>query len=300
LAAWPDRPITIVHGLGPGGGVDTTARILAEHLARRLGQPVVVEPKPGAASVVAAGQVARSAPDGYTLALFPSTYGAAVSLRQNLGFRPVDDFAAVSLVSEFPYVIATYENHAIRDFRGLIDAGRNATQPILYATPGQGSAQHLLMELLGRLANIKLQQVPFRGGPQAVTEVLAKRIDLIVDAPLTLTEHFASGTLRPLAVTTKERSAGLPDTPAVSEAGFADFDVRGWMGLVAPAGLPDTIVRRLNAEAGAILADAGVAERLQALGTNARGSTPEMLRDRLASDIAKWTAIVAEAGIQKI
>jgi len=205
LAAWPERSITITHGLGPGGGVDTTARILAEHLSRRLGQQVIVEPMPGAASVIAAGHVARSAANGHNLALFPSTYGAAAALRRNLGFRPVDDFTTISQISEFPYVIATYPEHAITSLQGLIGAGRSAPQPLLYGTPGQGSAQHLLMVQLARQAGIKFQHVPFvRGGLQQLTEVLAKRIDLIVDAPITLSEHFASGTLRPIAVSTKE------------------------------------------------------------------------------------------------
>jgi len=301
LAGWPERSITITHGLGPGGGVDTTARILAEHLSRRLGQQVIVEAMQGSASVIAASHVARSAADGHNLALFPSTYGAAAALRRKLGFRPVEDFTTVSQVSEFPYIIATYREHAITSLEGLIGAARSAPQPLLYGTPGQGSAQHLLMVQLERQAGIKFQHVPFaRGGLQQLTEVLAKRIDLIVDAPITLSEHFASGTLRPIAVSTKERSNQLPDTPSIFEAGFGDFDVRGWMGLVDPAGMPGEVVHRLNAEVAAILADAGVAERLRVLGTVARASSPELLRDRLAADIAKWTAVIDEAGIERI
>ena len=166
LAAWPERPITITHGLGAGGGLDTTARILAEHFSSRLGQQVLVEPMPGAASVVAAGHVARAAPDGYALAAFPSTYAAAAALRQNLGFRAVDDFAMIGQISKFPYIIATYPEHTIASLDGLISAARSASQPLLYATPGQGSAQHLLMSLLARQANVKLQTFPSAAAPR--------------------------------------------------------------------------------------------------------------------------------------
>jgi tripartite-type tricarboxylate transporter receptor subunit TctC len=299
-AAWPDRGLTIVHGLGPGGGVDVTARILADQFSSRLGHAVTVESRPGAATIVAAGQVARSAPDGYTLAVFPSTYAAAVALRRSLTFRPVDDFATVGQISEFPYIIATYREHAAADFPGLIRAARSAPQPLTYATPGQGSAQHLLMAMLAKSANVEFQHVPFRGGPQALTEVLAKRIDLIVDAPLILTEHLSTGTIRALAVTTRERSSWLPETPSIAERGFADFDVRGWMGLVAPAALPGTIVSRLNAELAGVLADANVRQRLHALGTEARTSSSEEFRARLVGDIDRWTTVIAQAGIERI
>jgi tripartite-type tricarboxylate transporter receptor subunit TctC len=140
LAAWPERSLTIVHGLGPGGGVDVTARILADEFARRLGHKATVESRPGAASIVAAGQVAKSAPDGYTLAVFPSTYAAAVALRRSLTFRPVDDFTMIGQISEFPYIIATYRQHAIAGFKDLIGTARSARQPLTYATPGEGSA----------------------------------------------------------------------------------------------------------------------------------------------------------------
>jgi len=299
LAAFPERPITITHGLAPGGGLDTTARVLAEHLTRRLGQQVLVEPMPGAATLVAARHISRSAPDGYTICLSSASYPTAAALRRSLDFRPVDDFSTISLVTQYPYVIATYREHPVSSLQGLISAARSASQPLLYGTPGTGSSAHLLMALLAGQANIKLQHVPFRGGAQALTELLAKRIDLMIDPPLLFSEHFANGTLRAVAVTSKERSSVLPDTPAISEAGFADFDVRGWMGLVGPGGLPDDIVRRFNSEVAAILADPAVIERFRALGSQARASTPDELRTRIAEEIAKWTAVITEAGIER-
>jgi tripartite-type tricarboxylate transporter receptor subunit TctC len=299
LAAWPDRNITIVHGLGPGGGVDVTARILADQFAQALGVPVTVESKTGAASITAAGFVAKSPPDGQTIAVFPSTYAAAVALRRSLPFRPVDDFTFIGQINEFPYVIATYRDHPVIDLRDLIARARSAAQPLTYATPGQGSAQHLLMALLAKSANITLQHVPFRGGPQALAEVLAKRIDLFVDAPLTLVEHVKTGTLRALAVSPRERSAWFPDVPAVSEFGFPDFDVRGWMGLVAPAGLADPILRGFQTRLGKVLNEPDVVQRFRALGTEARSSTADDLGSLVAGDIERWTRVIADAGIER-
>jgi tripartite-type tricarboxylate transporter receptor subunit TctC len=300
LAAWPERYITIIHGLGPGGGVDVTARILADRFARAFGVPVTVESKQGAASTTAAGYVAKAAPDGQTVAVFPSTYAAAAALRRTLPFRPVDDFSMIGQISEFPYVITTYPDHPVTDLRDFIVRARSASAPLTYSTPGLGSAQHLLIALLARSADINVQHVPFRGGPQALTEVLAKRIDLFIDAPLTLVDHIKAGSLRALAVTTRERSTWFPGVPTVSEFGFSDFDVRGWMGLVAPAGLQDSALRAFQAELAQILWDPEVMQRFKSLGTEARASSADEFRWRLAGDIERWTKIIADTGIERI
>jgi len=290
----------MIHGLGPGGGVDVTARILAEHFSKHFNQPVAVESRPGAASIVAACQVARSRPDGYTIAVFPSTYAAAAALRNNLPFRPVDDFTSIGQISDFPYVIATYRDYPNATLADLIRAARTASRPPIYGTPGEGSAQHLLMAMLAKLANIELQHVPFRGGPQALTEVLAKRIDIIVDAPLILSDHFRSGSLRPLAVTTRERSGLLPGVPTVAEAGFSDFDVKAWMGLVGPSGMPKAIVQVYGEALTAALGENTVKDRFNALGTVARNSSGEQFRALLTADITRWKRVIAEAGIARI
>jgi tripartite-type tricarboxylate transporter receptor subunit TctC len=300
FAAWPERNITILHGLGPGGGVDVTARILAERFSQAFSVPVTVESKSGAASTIAAGIVAKSVPDGQTIAVFPSTYAAAVALRRSLPFRPVDDFTIIGQINEIPYVIATYRNHPIADFPDFLAKARTAGSPLTYSTPGQGSAQHLLMASLAKSAGIALQHVPFRGGPQALTEVLAERIDLFVDAPITLIDHIKAGSLRALAVTPHERSAWLPAVPTVAECGFSDFDVRGWMGLVAPAGLPAVILRAYQTELAKILKETDVVERFKALGTDVRAVTADEFRSRIDGDIERWTKVIADTGIERI
>lgn len=298
-SSWPARPITLTHGFAPGGGVDATARILADGLSRRLGQAVLVESKPGAGSTLAAAQLARASPDGYTVSLFSATYAAAAAMQKSLSFRPVDDFAMISLVTEFPYVLATYADHKVRKVPDLLSAARAASQPLLYGTAGTGSVPHLLMELLGQSANVKFQHVPYRGGGPALTDLLGKRIDLIVDPPTVHLEQMKAGTIHILAVTTAARSPTLPDTPTVAEAEFPAFDVAGWVGLGGPVGLPQPIVQRLNAEVAAVLTEAAVADRIRALGNEPTPSSPDKLRSRVASDIAKWTAVIAAGGIER-
>jgi tripartite-type tricarboxylate transporter receptor subunit TctC len=219
---------------------------------------------------------------------------------KSLSFRPVDDFSMVSMVTEFPYVIATYSEHPVRSITGLISAARTASAPLLYGTSGLGSVSHLLMEFLAQSANVKFQHVPYRGGAQALTELLGKRVDLMLDPPTILVEQVKSGTVRILAVSTATRSAALPDIPTIAEAGFPGFDVAGWVGLVGPAGLSESIVQRLNSEVAAVLTDPAVAELIRAIGNEPAPSSPDKLKARLASDVAKWTSVIAAAKIERI
>ena len=299
-AAWPDRPITLVHGFAPGGGVDTTARIVAESLSRRLGQPVIVESKPGASSTIAAAQLARATPDGHALGVLSGGYATAAAMYVKLPFRPLDDFSMISQIVEFPFVLATHSDHSARSVSDLVNAARVASTPPLYGTPGVGSVPHLLVEHLAQQAKIQFQHVPYRGGAQALTELLGRRIDFMVDPATVFLEHVRSGKVRILAVTTATRSAELPDVPTVAEAGFPAFDVSGWMGLVGPAGLPGAIATRLNSELTGLLAEPTIIERLRALGNEPRSSSPDKLKARINDEIAKWTAAIDAAKIPRV
>ena len=298
--AYPTRPVTLLHGFAPGGGVDTTARIVAEGLSRRLGQRVIVESKPGASTTIGSAQLARAAPDGYTIGLLSSTYGTAAAMYNKLPFRPIDDFSMVSQIVEYPFVLAMHADHSARSIPELINVARVAQTPVLYGTPGLGSAQHLLVEHLAQQAKVQFQHVPHRGGAQALTELLGRRIDFMVDPAIILLEHVRSGKVRILAVTTATRSGELPNVPTIAEAGFPAFDVSGWMGLVAPAGLPDSIVARLNSELIGLLAEQSVIERLRALGNEPRSSRPDTLKARITDEIATWSAVVDAAKIERI
>jgi tripartite-type tricarboxylate transporter receptor subunit TctC len=177
---------------------------------------------------------------------------------------------------------------------------RTANSPLLFGTPGVGSVPHLLVEHLAQQAKIRFQHVPYRGGAQALADLLGRRIDFMVDPPIVLLEHVSSGMVRILAVTTAARSRELPDIPTVAEAGFPAFDVSGWMGLVAPAGLPGAIATRLNFELTELLAEPTVIERLRALGNESRPSSPDMLKARISDEIAKWAAVIDAAKMARL
>jgi len=299
-AAWPDRPITILHGFAPGGGADANARIAAEGLSRVLGQTVIVESKSGAGTTLASAQLVRAAPDGYTIGLVATSYCASAVLYKKLPYRPIEDISAISLLSEAPYVIVTYAEHPARSLTQMLDMARKQGGSISYGTPGVGSGNHLATELLAQRAGVKLTHVPFRGGAQAVVEVLAQRIDFMIDPPLSMIEHLKSGKFRALAVSTTTRFPGLPDIPTVQELGISNFDVTAWFALVAPAATPDPVVQRLNAATGEVLAAPAARDRLLALGAIPKSSSPKELADLIAADIRRWAEVVEKAGIERI
>ena len=298
--SWPNRPVTLVVGFPAGGPVDTVARIVGESLSRRLGQSIVVEDKPGATGTIAAGQVAHAAPDGYTLSMLPGTFAASAAMFRKLPYHPVNDFSWISTIAEFPYLLVTYSGHPCGSVADLVNNAKSASNPLQFGTSGVGSVQHLSGELFANVANIKLQHVPYRGGAPAITDLLGKRLDFVIDQPTALMEFIKDGRLRALAVTSSNRFFGLPDVPTVSEAGFPGYNVTSWQGLVAPAGLAPVIFDRLNSELAGVLAEPQFADRLRALGNELKISTGGAFKARVASDIEVWSKVVADASIERI
>jgi tripartite-type tricarboxylate transporter receptor subunit TctC len=219
---------------------------------------------------------------------------------RKLPYRTIDDFAMISMTIEFAFLIVTHSDHSIATMADLIATARARPSPLLYGTPGIGSTHHLAIELLARMANAKFQQVPYRGGAPAITDLLGKRLDFVIDPPAALLEFVRTGRLRALAVTSATRSPDLPDVPTIAEAAVPGYAVTSWQGLAAPAGLPAMMVQRLNAEVTGVLAEPMAIEQLRALGTLPRPSTPDELRDRVAADVRKWTELVATAKIERI
>ncbi len=298
--AWPERAITLVHGLAPGGPSDIIARIIAEGLARRLGQQVVVDARPGAGGRVAAGQIARAAPDGYTLMTIPSGHAVSAALYKNLAYRTIDDFSMISLLTEYPFVVVTHAENPSRTLADLISTARSRPTPLLFGSAGNGSLQHLAGELLAKTVNATFQHVPYRGSAQAITDLLAKRIDFIVDSPTAELEFIRAGRVRALAVTGASRFFSLPDIPTTAEAGIPGYTFTSWQGLVAPAGLPAPVVNRLTTEIAGILAEPATVERIRIVGNDPSPSSPDALRARIAADIDKWTKVVDAAKIERI
>jgi tripartite-type tricarboxylate transporter receptor subunit TctC len=300
LAAWPERNISLLHGLTAGGGVDVSARLIAEGLSRRLGQLVVVAPKPGAAGTLAAAQVARATPNGYTFGFIPSGHAVTAATYKSLPYQAIDDFTIIGQVTEFPFVIVTHAEHPIRTVRDLIKTAKERSEPVLGGVPGAGTPQHLLIEYFSRLAGIKIQAVPFRGGNQALTELLGKRIDFLIDPPIALIGQIKSGALHPIAVTGDVRFPPLPNVGTVAEAGFPGFSVKSWTGIVGPAKLPRDIAARLNKEINELVAEPTTIERIRALGSEPKAGPPENFTKRIATDIARWNKVIDEAKIERI
>ena len=299
-AAWPERTITLVHGFAPGGNADVVARIVAEALTRKLDAQFIVEPKPGAGGTLAAAYVARAKPDGQILAVLPGGHPVSAAIYKQLPYRTVEDFTWITEITDYPFILATYNEHPVKHINQLVDYARSASKPLLCANVGNGSGQHLSGELLAAMAKIRIDQVPYKGGPEGMLDVIAQRIDLIVDTPTVLLERVRAGQLRALAVTSASRFFALPDTPTVAEGGIAGYDTNSWLGLAAPAGLSPEIVARLNAVMREILGDETIASRLRALGSNPSPSSGEALRDKVAAEVVKWTKVVTDAHIERL
>ncbi len=297
---WPSRTITIMHGFAAGGPSDIVARIIADGLTKALGQSVIVEPKPGASGTSAAAQIARATPDGYTLGVIPSGHATAAATFAKLPYRSIDDFTTITLASEYPYVMAVNSDTGIKSVSELISAARARSTPMLYGTPGTGSGPQLAIELFALQTKIKVQHIPFKGSEPAATELVAGRLDFMMDPPASLIGFIRNGKLRALAVSSAKHYFALPDTPTVAESGVPGFDVTAWQGLIGPAGLPEPIVSRLNKETVRILKEPATIERLHTFGNEPAPCSPEQFKKRLADDIAKWTALADEIHFQKI
>ncbi len=297
---WPSRPITLVHGFASGGPTDTVARIVAAGLSRRLGQQVVVDARSGASGTTAAAHVAHAAPDGYTLIAIPGGHATAAALFKRLPYRTIDDFSMISMTSEYPFVFVTYADHTIQTMADLISTARLRQTPLLYGSPGIGSLHHLSVELLAKMANIQLQHVPYRGSAQAVIDLFGKRIDFMIDPPTLMLEFVRDGRLRALGTTGAARFFSLPDVPTVSEAALPGYIVTSWQGLAGPAGIPLSIIDRLNREVAAVLAESEIIERFRMLGNDPKPSSPDAFKARIVADVENWTVVVAAAHIERV
>jgi tripartite-type tricarboxylate transporter receptor subunit TctC len=297
-AAWPERPITLLHGFGAGGNADVTARVVAERLSERLGQKVVVEPKPGAGGRVAAGFVARAPADGYTLFMLPGGHASGAAMQEQMSYHPTDDFTFIGLVTEIPFIVATYPEHAIKTVPDLVAAAKQSAEPIVFATSGTGTGQHFAAELFAAMAGIKLKHLPSQGGTAVPTMLLGKHIELGFEPPPTLLELLKDGKLRAIATTGPKRFFALPDVPVIAET-IPGYQVTSYFGLAGPPSLPADVVKRLNAETVSMTTDPKTVEKLKILGSTPLSSTPEGFKERVASDIQRWRKLVADAGIKR-
>jgi tripartite-type tricarboxylate transporter receptor subunit TctC len=295
---WPNKPIRVIVGYSAGGAVDIIARTVAQSLSANLGQPVIVENKPGAGTNIANRALIDSAPDGYTLMLAANALAANVSLYQPPPYDLARDVTAVSLVGRVPVVLAVAADSGYGTLAGLIAAARGAPKALNYASPGNGSTPHLAVELFQRAAGIALTHVPYKGGSQAITDVLGGHVQAVAVNALEVQPHVRSGKLRVLVVMTPQRSGIFPDVPTVAESGFAGFEASVWYGFIAPAGLPAPLLARLHTEIQRSLATDEVKGRLASAGGEVLPGPPEAFAALLTSERARYEKLIREARIQ--
>jgi tripartite-type tricarboxylate transporter receptor subunit TctC len=293
---FPVRPVRVVVPFAAGGIIDVVARILAEPMSKRLGQPVVVENLPGAGATIGARAVARAAPDGHTLLLSGAAHAVMQALYPDLGFDPIGDFAPVALLGDQPFVAAVHPGVPAQDVAQLLTWLRARKGEANFATTGIGAASHLAGELLKSLAGVDFTVVTYRGTPQAVTDLLAGRADLMIDSQTLLAPLARDGKLRPIAVTSARRSRYLPELPTFAEAGVAGYAATSWQALHAPAGTPPAVLEALAGAAQAAVADPAVQARYIETGLEPLTGGPAEAARFLRAETARWTPILRATG----
>ena len=295
--SYPVRPIRHIVGFAPGGSTDLVARIMAGKLTEVLGQQVIVDNRPGAGGSIAASTVAKAAPDGYTTYHAGITMAINPALRKDLPYHPLRDFTPISLVVKLPTVLMVPASAPTKSIKAFVANAKVNAGELNYASSGAGAAPHLAMELFKKMAGIQLTHVPYKGSAPALNDMMAGNVSSMFDnLPAALTQ-IKAGRVRALGVGTLERSAQIPDVPTIAESGYPGFEVTVWYGMFAPAGLPRPVLTKLNSGVVAILKMPDVQKRLEELSAVPSPMTPEQFSAFLKSEVARWAAVVKEAGI---
>jgi tripartite-type tricarboxylate transporter receptor subunit TctC len=297
---WPQRPIRIIVAFGAGGGADIISRILGQAMQEKLGQPVVVENRPGAGGTIGNESVARADKDGYTLGMMTAGQIIAATLKKSMRYDTLADFDPVSLVATASLMIVARPDFPANTVNDLVATAKADPGKIVFASSGFGATQHFSAELFMQTAGVKMVHVPFRNSPEAISAVLGKQVDVLFDTVSALIGQVQSGELKPLAVTGKNRFPTVPNVPTVIESGIAPgYDVTTWYGVFAPRGTPPSIIAKLNKTLGEILADVAVRQRLDGAGVVVQGSTPEVFGAFMAAEFTRWNAVREAAGMEQ-
>lgn len=298
--AYPSRPVRIVHGFAAGGNADSVARLVAAELATGLGQPVVVEPKAGAGGTIAAAAVAASKPDGYNLLLATGGHAIAGVLYDKLPYDTAKSFQPISALTSFPFLVVVNAASPHTQLSDLLQAAAAKPGGLSFGTAGVGTGQHMTGELLANRAGVSFMHVPYRGESASVSALLGSEVDFIVVAPTAALPQVKAGKMRALATSGATRWSGLPDVKTVAEQGLAQFEVRSWTALLAPAGTPQPVIDRLTAQVGTALQDATLRTKLaEATGGDVHASSGKEIQATIEGDLKRWAQLVKEAHIQK-
>ncbi len=294
--AYPVKPIRVIVGFPPASGADISARLIAAKLVEPLGQQVIVDNRPGAGSNLAAETVAKAAPDGYTLFIGTVANTINATLYAKLPFDFQRDFTPIALATAAPNILVVHPSVPAKSVADLVALAKGRPGQLNFASSGTGTAPHLSGELFKTMAGVQITHVPYKGSPQAVTDVLAGEVAFMFSPVSTVLPHVKSGRLRALAVTTATRIAALPALPTVAEAGLTGYDTVTWFGFVAPARTPPAVVTRLNAEIVKILMLPDVRQQFSVQGMEILGGTPEHFAGYIAQEISKWAKVIRASG----
>jgi tripartite-type tricarboxylate transporter receptor subunit TctC len=296
---YPAKPIRIIIAQAPGSATDVISRVVGNRLSEVLGQPVVIEARPGAGGLVGTEAAAKSAPDGYTLFMANnSTHGSNPAVYPKLPYDAVNDFAPISFVASVPYVLVVDPSLPVTNVQQLIALVKSKPGQLNYASAGNGSTHQFCAELLKSMTGIDIQHVPYKGSVPGIMGLLGGEVSIMFANVADIGAQIKAGKVRPLAVTTLKRAAQLPDVPTMAEAGVPDFEITSWFGLLAPAGTPAPIISRLNAETAKVLTRADVKSTLGAQGLEVSASSPEQFAAHIKSEIARFSKIAKAAGIK--
>jgi tripartite-type tricarboxylate transporter receptor subunit TctC len=296
--AYPSKPIRILVGFAPGGAMDIVARTVGQKVSESVGQPVLVDNKPGAASNIAIRQLIDSPPDGYTVMLVANGLTANPFLYTQQPFDPNRDVVPISLVARLPVVIAANASSEVTSLAKLVELAKARPGTLSYGSPGSGSTPHLAVELFAHAAGISLSHVPYKGGAPAITDVLGGQLPLVAVNAVEVLPHVKAGKLRVLAALSAQRVSTLPDTPTIAESGFAGFEASVWHAFVAPRSTPPAVIEKLRAEVHKALAAPEVKERLAGLGAEVSPTTPEQLGALVRAEHERYGRLIREANIK--
>ena len=296
---FPTKPIHWVSPWSPGGANDILSRMIGSEISTTLGQPVMIENKPGASGTVGTASVAKSPPDGYTITLGSTpSYATAPSMYPDLPYNPVRDFAPITLVARVSNLLVVHPSLPVNNVKELIAYARANPGKLNFTSVGSGSTPHLSAELFKMMAGVELSHVPYKGTAPALVDLIAGRVEMAFEGTPALLPHVRAGRLRALGITSLQRSQLLPDVPTISESGLSGFDVNVWYAVFAPAGTPAEVIKKLNNAIVASLRTPALSRQLNDLGADLVGSSPEELGAYLNLETSKWTDVIKKAGIK--
>lgn len=297
-ADYPERPIRIIVPFTPGGATDILARMIGQKLTQAWGQQVVIDNRSGANGVIAAELTAKANPDGHTLMFVAIGHAINPLLQKKLPYDTGKDFTPVSLIAVLPLVMAVHPSVRANSVQELIAWAKSGAKPVSYASGGIGSSQHLATELMSHMAGIKLNHVPYKGGNQGLLDVVAGHVNMMISTILTVAPHAKAGRLRALAVTTSKRNAAWLDLPTLSEAGLRGYESIAWYGMVAPAGLPSSVLAKLSAETIKAAHSSDMRDALVRQGADPVGNTPREFAAFIKAETTKYTKVIEQAGVK--